>query len=121
MAKKNLSPVTSSEKCFKSLVMHYIRVKFFFLHNKDLLGIKRRRILRRIKKCKLTSVQNCTKKKLWAKKDLKKKYLNLFDSNDLFCAAKLIFSVRLPKIHFWATTFFYFFQKPSGPSINVHL
>jgi len=44
-------------------------------HNKDLFGIKRRGILCRIQKCKLTSMQNCTQKKLLAKKDTTKKLL----------------------------------------------
>jgi hypothetical protein len=51
-------------------VIHNIRVKIFFLHNIGLMGIKRRRILRRIHKHKLTLVTKM-KKKLFLKKRAK--------------------------------------------------
>jgi hypothetical protein len=40
-------------------VMQYIRGQKFFFHNVGLMGIKRRRILRRFQKYKLTLVTKC--------------------------------------------------------------
>jgi len=76
MAKKNFWSTDLFRKVPEIFgqALQYIIFKreIFFLHNWGILGIKRRRILRRIKKCKLSSEQNRTKKKLWPKKDFKK-------------------------------------------------
>jgi hypothetical protein len=66
---RNTDPVTASSSVPTFWVIHYwyIRVQNFFFHIVDLMGIKRRRILRRFQKYKLTLGTNCTKKKLFLK------------------------------------------------------
>ena len=59
--KKFFDPMTSSAEPLTFWVMHNIRVKKK-IHNGDLLGIKRRRISRRIQKYKLSYVKNAQEK-----------------------------------------------------------